>query len=229
MELFRHELYKVFTRKIVWIGLLFATVLILFSSSMSASQLTQTYGNISDFYQNLYSSKEGPISDQLQQEASEWLRANGQALSLKMATGQASIQEKRTLTFYSQIIMPDTLSEKRADKISSLQNDGKNAENSYEKKKADLNISMLNSVKTSSLYFTLPLEDDINFPMGLGFVVMGILVLIGVSPIFTEEYSTNMDLLILSSKRGRRSVVTSKILSTVVYCIFIALFVQCKF
>jgi ABC-type transport system involved in multi-copper enzyme maturation permease subunit len=209
----------------VWIGLVFATALILFSSFATSSQLTQMYGNMNDFYRNFYSGKEGPITDQLRQETNEWIKTNWKSLSPKIATGQANVQDKRTLALYSQIAQPDTLSENRTDKISSLQNDEQNAKGDYERKKAGLNISMLKSVKTSSFYFTLPLDNDVNFTMGLGFVIMGILILLGVSPIFTEEYSTNMDLLILSSKKGRRSVVTSKVLSTVVYCIFIALFV----
>lgn len=225
MELFRHELYKVFTRKMVWIGLIFATVLILFSSFATSSQLTQMYGNMNDFYKHFYSGNEGPITDQLRQKASEWIKTDGKALVLKIQTGQATVQDKQILAFYSQIAQPDTLTDKRTDKISSLKNDEQNTNNEYDKKKASLNISMLNDIKTSSLYFTLPLGNDIDFPMGLGFVIMGILVLLGVSPIFTEEYSTNMDSLILSSKKGRRSVVTSKILSTIAYCIVVALFV----
>ncbi|ADU26110.1 ABC transporter permease [Ethanoligenens harbinense] len=225
MELFRHELYKVFTRKMVWIGLIFATVLVLFSSFATSSQLTQMYGNMNGFYKNFYSGNEGPITDQLRQKASEWIKTDGKALNLKIATGQATVQDKQTLAFYSQIAQPDTLTSNRADKISGLKSDEQKANDGYDQKKANLNIAMLNGIQTSSLYFTLPLGNDIEFPIGLGFVVMGILILLGVSPIFTDEYSTNMDLLILSSKRGRRSVVTSKILSTVVYCMAVSLFV----
>ncbi|MFT9078578.1 hypothetical protein [Ethanoligenens sp.] len=155
MELFRHELYKVFTRKMVWIGLIFATALVLFSSFATSSQLTQMYGNMNGFYKNFYSGNEGPITDQLRQKASEWIRTDGKALSLKIATGQATMQDKQTLAFYSQIAQTDTLTSNRADKISGLKSDEQKANDGYDQKKANLNISMLNGVKTSSLYFTL--------------------------------------------------------------------------
>ena len=222
MELFRHELYKVFCRKTVWIGFLFVIILVCFSSYMQASQLTKTYGNMSEYYNDFYKGKEGSVSDSLKQTAKSWIEKNGSNYQAKFVTNQTSVQENRKYEFYSEVLNPDYLKRNTQDDIAKLKNDVKTASSSYNIRKDNLQTAMLQNLQTPGLYFTLPLLNGLDFPEGLGFVVMGILVLLGISPVFSDEYSSNTDSLILSSKKGRRSVVTAKILSTTVYCIFVA-------
>jgi hypothetical protein len=222
MELFRHELYKVFCRKTVWIGLLFVIILVCFSSYMQASQLTNTYGNMREYYNNLYKGKEGSVSDSLKQAAKSWIEKNGENYQAKFITNQTSVQENREYGFYSQVLNPDYLTKNTQDEIAKLKNDTKTANSSYNVSKDNSQIKILQNLQAPGLYFTLSLLNDLDFPEGLGFVVMGILVLLGISPVFSDEYSSNADSLILSSKKGRRSVVTAKILSTTVYCVFVA-------
>lgn len=231
MELFRHELYKVFSRKTVWIGFLFITILVCFSSYMQASQLTKLYGNIREYYNDFYKGNEGPITDSLKQSVSNWMSKNASSYRLRFAEGKTSVLENRTIDFYDHVISSENFINSLQVDIDKLENNTNQMNNTYNARKNDLQISMLQNLhlSTPELYFTLPLLNDLSFPYELGFVVMGILVLLGVSPVFSEEYSSNMDSIILSSKKGRRSIVTAKILATTVYCIsvaFIMLFVN---
>ncbi len=48
------------------------------------------------------------------------------------------------------------------------------------------------------------------------------MLLLGVSPVFSEEYKTKVATIILSSKKGRRECVRAKILASIIYSIFVA-------
>lgn len=48
------------------------------------------------------------------------------------------------------------------------------------------------------------------------------MLLLGISPIFSEEYKTKVSTIILSSKRGRSGCVRAKILAAIIYAILIA-------
>lgn len=48
------------------------------------------------------------------------------------------------------------------------------------------------------------------------------MLLLGISPIFSEEYKTKVSTIILSSKKGRSECVRAKILAAIIYAIFIA-------
>jgi hypothetical protein len=225
MTLLRHELYKVFGRKIIWLGLLFFVVLIGFSATGQTSTFIKEYGNINSFYQSMYQGNEGKVSDKLQESADNWFKNNYSAYQLKSVQGRATIQENREFFFNGQINYTQYLINERANQITKLQKSLQTESGGYLFRSDSLQLAMLKGLKAPGLYFTLPLENDLIFPFGLGFCVMGVLVLLGVSPIFSEEYDTNMDSLILSSKKGRKKVVTAKLLSATVYSAFVSLVV----
>ncbi|MCF8564578.1 ABC transporter permease [Alicyclobacillus tolerans] len=52
-----------------------------------------------------------------------------------------------------------------------------------------------------------------------GFVMYGAMILIGLSSIFSEEYSIGTDSFLLTAKRGRHELVTAKLLASVLYCV----------
>lgn len=228
MELFRHELYKVFGRKIIWLGLLFFVVLIGFSALAQASQSKKTYGDMGTYYSSMYQGNEGKVSITIQKKAQNWLIANDNAYFLSDSEGRATIQENRLFSFYDQALSSKDILTQRSQQISKLQDNLKSSitadgKSSFNPRMDSLYIGMLKQLTPPGLFFTIPLENDLNFPFGLGFCVMCVLIFLGVSPIFTDEYTVNMDSLILSAKKGRGKVVTAKILATTLYCTFVAL------
>ena len=90
---------------------------------------------------------------------------------------------------------------------------------------AALELRLLQKLPEPGLRFVLPQENNLIFPQGLGFCLMGVLVLLGVSSVFSDEYATGMDALLLSAKRGRRHAVRAKALASAIYCAFAAIFV----
>lgn len=57
--------------------------------------------------------------------------------------------------------------------------------------------------------------------LGLWYLI-GFIIIVGISPIFTEEYSTGVDSLLLCSKLGRNSLVTSKITASLLFILILA-------
>ena len=53
--------------------------------------------------------------------------------------------------------------------------------------------------------------------------ILGFLIIFFLSPVFSNEYTTNMDALILSSKNGKKKIILSKIIASIIAitCIFI--------
>jgi ABC-type transport system involved in multi-copper enzyme maturation permease subunit len=50
------------------------------------------------------------------------------------------------------------------------------------------------------------------------------MILLGVSPIFSQEYSSGIDSLLLTSKNGKNKLTTSKVIACIIYCAAVCLF-----
>lgn len=225
MRLLGHELYKVFGRKMVWIGLLLAVLLAGFSSLNQVSQLKRTWGDIRVYYHDFFQGNEGPVDASLRQKADEWFTQNRNSYDSKYAQGRASVEENRASDFYGQVIQSQNMIAQRTEEIAKLQSAARTAGGGYASRADALQASMRKALKTPGLYFTMPLENDTIFSYGLGFCLMGVLILLGISPVFSEEYASRMDTLILSARKGRNPVVTAKIVASAVYCAFVAVMV----
>jgi hypothetical protein len=85
-----------------------------------------------------------------------------------------------------------------------------------------LEQSMLNKLKFSTFYNSEPAQKTIDFVGHLSFVFSGLLILIGLSTIFTRESSCGVDQYILTSKLGRKSIVTAKLIAAMTYLLVVA-------
>ena len=61
MELLKHELYKIFSKKIVYITILFFLLVTIFLHP-SANYFPKKYGSVHDFYKEYYQQYEGPVT-----------------------------------------------------------------------------------------------------------------------------------------------------------------------
>lgn len=90
--------------------------------------------------------------------------------------------------------------------------------------------------KNTLLYYNmskkLPMRGGIYFIPGVntdyfrifGTLIMVSLILIGISPVFSDEYNIKMDSFILSTKYGKSKAITSKIIASIIYIMTIAVF-----
>lgn len=83
--------------------------------------------------------------------------------------------------------------------------------------KAQLEKAMMQEIHLNIFRNTWPPYLTIDFVNTWGFVFSGVLILIGLSSIFTREYASGVESFILTSKLGRKTIVTAKIISSFIY------------
>lgn len=223
MELFRQELYKVFTRKAALLAALFMVALAVFSGAAQVSSWT-VLGNIRSYYSESFS-PDGKVvtaaeAAKADKDFAQYARRNLFAPSPLLTVNQnrACYYDMLASTaYYQPLKLRGELAQNSTDMAKLAAKDGKN---NYNYRNLALQTSRMEKLPTTPrLYFTLPWGDTLLFPNTLGCILVFVLVLLGIAPIFSEEYSSGMDSIILSSRNGRRKVVGAKIFAGIVWCV----------
>ncbi|GAV15915.1 ABC transporter permease [Paenibacillus sp. NAIST15-1] len=99
---------------------------------------------------------------------------------------------------------------------------------SYEYKKTKLKEKLLSEQgpPTAQLYYNMPWGELIYMVDQFGVAFMGAMLLIGLSPIYSTEYATRMDSLLLSSRHGRSKLIHAKCLAAILYTLLCVLVFQ---
>jgi hypothetical protein len=219
MALLKYELYKIFARKSVWVGALIIGAFVILGASGFTS--TMLYGDVNDFYR-FFKEYEGPANAKATQFA-----AKGNQM-LKNSQTDNTLSEVEGYR-YNYLYTAIKTAQNNQIWINSLIEDSRNtmkesAVNSYDYRNAKLENDMLMQLKTPAIYFVYPWEEMTNFPNTCSFIFAVILILLGISPVFSEEYLSKMDALILSTRQGKRKLVTAKLLSTIIFCTAVSIF-----
>lgn len=228
MELLKHELYKIANRKIIWIAAAFFTIVtIFFIHNMSG--LYSEYGNMGDFYRSTYQGHEGTVNSQtLTTAQTDQEKLNNVDKSSIGANETRSIEELRQMNFDQAVLNAKANQDTRVSRLNEYQQAIKSAsqkfgENSFAYRNAVFHYNMVKQLILPGVYFNYPWQNIIDFPVVLGFLILVAMILLGVSPIFSDEYATGVDALILSSKWGKRKLAGIKITAGIIYCTVTAL------
>src|SRR5690606_21533163 len=80
-----------------------------------------------------------------------------------------------------------------------------------------LHKKLLSKIDTSLFYYQKGPSQMIDMIYTFGFVITAFMLIVGISPIFSKEYSSGMDPFLLSSKYGRSKAVTAKLLAAMIF------------
>jgi ABC-type transport system involved in multi-copper enzyme maturation permease subunit len=210
LSLTRFELYKVFSRKSVWIFLALMVVVIYLPMQVlvaSSSHLT--------YYQST-----PPTAEQIQQANADIPR-----LQSKLQTVQAGSQEYWKLwneDMRDEAIMGSSLGTVFTPTLNSLQktivNLKASSQTGFTFRMYNMEYGMLKHLPfVGGGAYSGGGAQIIDFFKTYGFVMYGAMILIGLSSIFSEEYAIGTDSFLLTTKRGRRELVTAKLLASVLY------------
>ncbi len=94
-------------------------------------------------------------------------------------------------------------------------------ENSYEYKNKTIANDMYKKLSEPKFFYTEGWQYISSFVNETNFIIIVIMLLLGVSPMFSDEYKTKVDTIILSTKKGRSQCVRAKILASIIYAVFI--------
>jgi ABC-type transport system involved in multi-copper enzyme maturation permease subunit len=87
----------------------------------------------------------------------------------------------------------------------------------YDLRSNTLFYNTMTGVQANNYYYTGGWNYSIGYVYSLGAAMMAVLILLGLSSMFSGEYSSRMDSIILSSKYGKTKLIRAKIAASVVY------------
>lgn len=233
LQLIKFELYKLISRKLNIVA--FAVFILLYSLYLSQLNLTDI-----EQIRRLHSEWSGPLTEQKVEAA----RLNEHNLRLDMdraweehlrksEQGEASpVFEwdeayRLRILLYSDIINRWERFQVRSAKAAELREEIRHAKaagrNDFVYRKNIMHYNMLSAIQPPSGDYFRGWGQLIDFANTYGFVILGALMLLALSPVFSEEYAVNMDSLIFSSRHGRRRIVTAKLAASLLIVLSCAL------
>jgi len=241
LELLKYELYKIYSRKIIYVALIgFLLIYILYAWDL-ASRTDYGFHDNSGI-KNFLRETEGPLTlGKAEKAEKELAMLRAQSVEAYAKTGGIPSDEatdyrhalgaadRFKLSVYNDILLTwsrlehqKTLQRHVAERLATMR--AKRSEE-YQYREAALHYRMLTGLTPAVFYYRRGWQEIIDFFNTLGLIFMGGLILLSLSPVFSEEYSTNMDSLLLSSKHGKRKLVTAKLIaSTITVLSFVVFF-----
>ncbi len=219
MQLIKYELYKIFSQKVVYIAL---SVFILFYCLHFFGALNVALEKKKKLF---YEQFGGNITE----EKIAWARQVLEAPPRKQPMNEDLIAQNSVAT---DIVNAVNLKEQyeqflkeSAKKVERL----KGRENVSALQKAELKeIEVWKKVEyPKSVYYLNGWKNIIQYMNEVGYFFVGALTILGLSNVFSHEYSTRMDSLIFSSRYGRRKIVLAKIAAAAVFCTVINALLAC--
>ncbi|WMJ81682.1 ABC transporter permease subunit [Clostridium sp. MB40-C1] len=236
MELLKQELYKIFSRKYLFLIL----ALMLFLAHGYTVAMIFHQGNKPNILYNYTKPFEGKITKEKEEKISDLLKINKDNENTeiyKTIWNSYSEQKRPRFVAISDVLRkadPLFYNEKldnrlhdfkgyKLDELDSNLKELKKAgkENTYEYRNKNAANNMYKKLSEAKFFYVDSWEYIVTFTNNSNLKMIVIMLLLGVSPIFSEEYKTGVSTIILSSKKGRSKCITAKILAAIIYAIFV--------
>ncbi|MEH7225967.1 hypothetical protein V7112_19315 [Bacillus sp. JJ1566] len=206
MELLKFELYKILKQRMVFIAFL---LLIVFSTGF-------TYYPGAHEEQELYKPWEGTLTEEKLELAAKENEVLVKKQEETMENEQWLTDEEWTLMgIYETIAWGNQVETNAQEKIKELA--GQSKYNS------ELQTAMLKEIDTSYFAYNKAPKEIIDYASFFSILITGAMLLVGLSTIYTQEYSSGVDNYILSAKKGRRALLRAKIGAALIYTVLVVI------
>jgi ABC-type transport system involved in multi-copper enzyme maturation permease subunit len=207
-ELVKFELYKIFKQKTVYITLF---ILLLFSTGF-------TFNHSTEIERQLYKDWEGPITKEKAELAEKEYQKLMKVMDQRAEGGQDghmfTDEEQTRAGIYETIAMIKGSEGRLMNRYAEIQQD-----NNYN---TELEKTMIQKVDLSYFSYNEGPRETVDYASTYALLITGAMLLIGLSTTYTKEYSSRVDRYILSSSKGRESLLRSKIMAALIYaCVII--------
>lgn len=220
-SLIRFELYKIFSRKSLWVFLGILVVCLYLPMQISAAR-----NNISPYYQAT-----PPTVQQVQAAKADLKKIQPQ---FQQTTGkQQSTSTSLANRYYRDGAIVDSATGGTSEenlrwiqqRLNRLRSQGETQTYAY---RADqLEYHMWEAIPfIGGGQYNGSGAKIIDFVKTYGLVIFGAMLLIGLAPLFSEEYSTGTDSFLETAKRGKGSLVTAKLLAAGTYVLAMEVLLQ---
>ncbi|WP_373600314.1 hypothetical protein [Paraclostridium bifermentans] len=225
-ELVKFELYKIFSKKVVWIlliGCIIASLSDTVTSYLDIKSKGLTYSSI----QQIGKEYEGDIItekkvDKFEKEISELYRDynKGKTLTDKEKVKSFGMDD------YMLWVNPDYFINGKfynfdgmKKELNKLEKEG--ASNTYEYKELKYIHDLVAKKSTPKYYFKFGWREATDFNINCLF--MAILILVSICTIFSNEYQSNTVSIVLSSKNGKKNLTKAKVIAGIIFSTFVFL------
>ncbi|MBW9148867.1 ABC transporter permease subunit [Clostridium sp. CM028] len=197
-NLIKHELYKIYYKKSVLILLAVFVTIIILSTILTGG---------------------GDKAIEAKNLVKEYYKTGGNVTKLSQITQK----EKEGLSIYTNIFNLEEYKTNNDENVAELQKKLNEMKASgitgYEYKSKVMELNMYKKVNENEKPYYLGFWGNINRISTSYIIPVGLLLLLclGLSGVFSEEYSSGMDALILSSKYGKKTIITAKVLASCIY------------
>lgn len=252
IELLKFELYKIFKRKSTIIGLIFFMIIFIVFQMFTINKERKNYiyeefqgeiteqkvqiarewkKTIAEEYEKLSKIHEEYKEQKIpEQNLDKFVQNEGIIYStINWNERRGNIIEVKYKYKDKDNVMFDILNMKNAknDKekwLNDVQKHLKTIESkhSFEYREGILLYNMVSKIKPFKIYDYIGWRNIFNFIDSL-VIIISILILLGISPVFNQEYNQKMDGVILSSKYGKNKIITAKILGACIYTTVVVL------
>lgn len=215
MELLKDELYKIFSKKLIYVAIIIFIIYNLFAMRENGDLHI-----VKGAYNKYFEDYEGKIDSEKIERAKKF----GKDIE-NMDFRENREEYFGKCLYHIEVINIENCKENYLNWISNLEeNLSKFKPNSYKYKADKLEYEILKKRGyKDSVYYTAGWDEILESNSYIVFLFIGILIILGVSPVFSEEYNSKMDNIILSSRHGKGKLILSKITAVLIYCIFVVL------
>ncbi|CAM3916291.1 ABC transporter permease subunit [Lederbergia lenta] len=204
-QLLKFELYKIYRQKSIYI--LFGVLMLIISLGLYMDRESEQANYL------VYKQWEGEITaDKLAYLDKEIIE-----IEKKMESGIETPQERLLYGISESFAYQLGNAHKHEKRIADLTAIINTDSTSYKERAAELEKNMLSKINMSKFYYDAGPAQIIDMIYTFGFVITAFLIIIGIAPILSNEYSSGMDQFLLSSKYGRSKAITSKIIASVIF------------
>lgn len=205
--MYKHELYKVFTKKSLYLVFFLIVILLVYANREPMLDWVMK----DEVYEDLYQVYGGPVTDELEREVREQMRASdaGEA-SVDRATGEVQFFVAISGSYLGQLEERKDLLNNKIDMLD---------DTTFQYLEATKELEMLESLGNPYGFYRIQSWTgliDLIEPF-FSVVLITIMILLGLSPIFAEDHSQKTIGLILATKHGRKQLVTAKLLASATY------------
>lgn len=208
MQLLKFELYKIFKQKSIYFT---------FIGLLLMSYLSLNYPYSPALEKEMYKQWEGAITEEkIQQAKSEY------AVFMKKEKESKSNEEEiyseevsLKIWMLQKIILSESVENHVAERLHELKSESNI--------KANLEEQMLKKIGVGHFSHHTGPAQSVSFVEFGAFIVIGVMLLIGLSAIYSKEYSTGVDHFIFSSKNGRKALAWAKIVASLSYTFIVVM------
>lgn len=205
-QLLKFELYKIFKQRTVYLTFF---LLLLFTTGF-------TYNYTPDWEKDMYREWEGPLTSEKVELADKQNTTFNEMVEERIAKGK----EVEDGVFVNEREQTEGIIYEMIAFIKGSETQLKNRYKQIDQKKdynTELEIAMIQKVDVSNFAYNKGPVKIIEYTSLYAILLTGCMLLIGLSTTYTKEYSSGVDQYILSSSKGRSSLLWSKILAGFIY------------